>query len=249
MTAFDPRLYGDKIAERYDEIHADLLDVASSVERLAEVAGSGAVLELGVGTGRTAIALAERGHEVFGIDISPKMIEVLQRKPGGAGVHAVVGDFRDIGIEREFSLVYVIFNTIFALPTQEDQLACFASVAEHLTSDGVFLIEAIVPRFEGRQRLSVDRLLETSVYLEVAHHHPALQRLDSVYVELTDAGVELFPSSLRYVYPAELDLMAALNGLRLRDRWEDWERRPFRGGSRSHVSVYERDETVRAPQR
>jgi SAM-dependent methyltransferase len=239
MDEYTPSTYGDRIAEVYDQFHD--LDPAAAVETLAGLAGAGPVLELGIGTGRVALPLVARGVEVHGIDASEAMVARLREKPGGAGVPVTMGDFAELTVDGTYRVVFVAFNTIFGLLTQEDQLSCFASVAAHLMEDGVFVIEAFVPdlaRYDRDQRVTVLGAGSDFVRLDAARLDSATQRVEATHVVLTNGDVRLYPVHLRYAWPAELDLMARLAGLRLRDRWGDWDRRPFDAGSTKHVSVY-----------
>src|SRR5207237_5808246 len=147
MEGYDASTYGERIADVYDEWYAEaeFLETDAVVAMLAELAGAGPALELAIGTGRVALPLAERGIEVHGIDASEAMVEKLRAKPGGVDIPTTVGDFADVGVEASYSLVYIVFNTFFALPTQQDQVRCFRNVAAHLTEDGVFALEAFVP--------------------------------------------------------------------------------------------------------
>ena len=241
MTNYDPSTYGDQIADVYDALYSDY--DRSAIALLTELAGEGPALELGIGTGRLALPLAERGVIVHGIDSSAAMIEKLRKKPGGADIPVVVGDFSTFSVEQSFALVFVAFNTFFALQTQEDQVRCFGSVASHLREDGLFLIEAFVPdlaRFDRGQRLAVSGIEPGKVWLEAARHHATLQVVDSQLVQLSGEGVSMFPVRIRYAWPSELDLMAQLAGLSLRNRWAGWQRQPFSSSSNFHVSVYAR---------
>jgi SAM-dependent methyltransferase len=211
---------------------------------LAELAGAGRALELGIGTGRVALPLSERGVEVHGIDASESMMEKLRSKPGGERIPVTLKDFADADVEGAFSLVFVVFNTFFALVNQEDQLRCFRAVSERLTPDGVFVLEAFVPdlaRF-GRyhQRVEAGDLSLDRVRLEVARHDPVTQRIDGQHVVISEKETKLYPVHLRYAWPSELDLMARLAGLRLRERWGSWRRDPFNESSERHISVYGR---------
>jgi SAM-dependent methyltransferase len=219
------------------------MDPAATVDILASLAGSGPVLELGIGTGRVAIPLAARGLDVHGIDASPAMVELMRVKPGGGGIGVTFGEFADVAVERSFSLVFVVFNTFFALRSQDDQVRCFANVARRLEPGGRFLLEGFVPdvaRFDRGQRLHVVDLDVDRVRLDVSRHRPVEQRVDSQHVVITNHGVRLVPVALRYAWPAELDLMARLAGFRLRHRWGGWHREAFDDDSQKHVSVYER---------
>jgi SAM-dependent methyltransferase len=228
----------------YDEYVASvLLDTEAAVAFLAELAGSGPVLELAIGTGRIALPLAKRGIDVRGIDASEEMVARLRSKPGGANIHVTFGDFADVAVEGRYTLIYVVFNTLFALQTQEEQVRCFENVAAHLADDGVFVVEAFVPdltRFDRDQRVQVDRVGLEDVWLHVDRHHRAEQRVESQHVRLSEQGVRFYPVQIRYAYPSELDLMARLAGLRVRERFDGWKRAPFSGFTGTCVSVYER---------
>ena len=241
MTNYDPSTYGDQIADVYDSLFGD--PDQSAIAILAELAGKGPALELGIGTGRIALPLSERGVVVHGIDASTAMIERLRKKPGGADIPVVLGDFSRMSIEKRFALIFIAFNTFFGLQTQEEQIRCFRSVASHLSEDGLFLIEAFVPdmtRFDRGQRLAVSRIEPDKVWIEAARHNASMQLVDSQLVRLSNEGVRMFPVRIRYAWPAELDLMAQLAGLALRNRWGGWQRQPFSSASSFHVSVYAR---------
>jgi SAM-dependent methyltransferase len=242
VKGYDPSTYGDRIAPIYDEMHEGKFDTDGAVSFLAEVAGKGRVLELGIGTGRVAVPLVERGLEVHGIDASEAMVQRLRAKPGGDRIAVTLKDFAGVDVDGTFSLVFVVYNTLFALVTQEDQLECFQNVAARLAPDGVFVIEAFVPdlaRF-GRyhQRVEAGDLSLDRVRLEVARHDPVNQRIDGQHVVLSEKGTRLYPVHLRYAWPSELDLMARLASLRLRERWGSWRRDPFTESSERHISVY-----------
>jgi hypothetical protein len=180
---------------------------------------------------------------VHGIDASEGMVEKLREKPGGDRIPVTMGDFADVAVEGRLSLVFVAFNTLFALLTQEDQIRCFENSAARLTDDGVFVIEVFFPdiaRFDRGQRMQATFVETDRVVLDASRHDPVAQRVDSSHVVITEAETKLYPIGIRYAFPPELDLMARLAGLRLRDRWSDWQRRPFTAGSPFHVSVYGR---------
>ena len=234
--------YGDRMAGVYDSFYGSV-DVGLRMDVLEELTAGGRTLELGVGTGSFALPLAARGVDVHGIDASEAMVEQLRAKEGGASVPVTVGDFAGVEVEGTFSLVYVINNTFFLLTEQEEQVRCFENVASHLDESGVFLVDAFVPdvtRFDRGQEVRA-RLpdLET-VRLDVSTHDPMKQLVDFRHVLLSEEGIRVFPARLRYAWPSELDLMARLAGLRLRERWGDWDRSPFAAKSEGHVSVYER---------
>jgi SAM-dependent methyltransferase len=233
--------YGDEIADVYDAVHGEVDPHAPAL--LTEVAGRGPVLELGIGTGRLALGLVQRGVSVSGIDASPAMIAKLRSKPGGDEIPVTIGDFSKVKLEQQFTLIFIAFNTFFALLTAADQVRCFRNVASMLRPGGCFLLEAFVPdlgRFDRGQRFSVFRIDPDAVWLEASRHDPASQTVDSHLVRLSNAGVRLFPLRVRYAWPSELDLMAAMAGLRLRDRWSAWGKQPFSSASTAHISVYER---------
>jgi SAM-dependent methyltransferase len=240
MNYYSHETYGERVAGVYDEWHSDY--DPSAIDVLAEFAGGGKALELGIGTGRIALPLSARGIEVHGIDAAASMISRLHSKPGSERLTVIQGDFAEFQIQQEFALVYVVFNTFFALPSQEAQVQCFRNVAAHLSDDGCFLIEAFVPdltRFKGGQVNWATKVTSDVVELDVGQHDPLTQRVVSQKVVITDGSVRLYPVQIRYVWPAELDLMAQLAGLRLRERWSSWKREPFTSQSTKHVSVYQ----------
>jgi SAM-dependent methyltransferase len=245
MDEYTASTYGDLIADVYDELYGEVAfsgDVGSTVVFLRELAGDGPMLELGIGTGRVALPMRQAGVDVAGIDASPAMVAKLAGKPGGDRIPVTIGDFGRFDLDRRFRAVYVVFNTFFGLRSQDQQVSCFASVARHLTDDGVFIIEAFVPdlaRFDRGQRVSAIDVGIDGVRLEVSKHDPIEQRTTSQHVFLGREGVQLFPVHIRYASIAELDLMARLAGMRVRERWADWDRSPLTAGSPKHVSVYE----------
>jgi SAM-dependent methyltransferase len=242
MKDYDISTYGERIADIYDEWHAEL-DPSQAVATLAELAGGGRALELAIGTGRIALPLAERGVEVHGIDISEAMVAKLREKPGGDRIPVTMGDFADVDVDGSYSLVFVAFNTFFGLLTQDDQVRCFGNVATHLTEEGVFVLEAFVPdpsRFDRKQRVSALEVELDRVVVDAARHDPVTQQVSAQHVIVTENGTRFQPVRIRYAWPSELDLMARLAGLRPRDRWGSWSREPFTGDSTQHVSVYAR---------
>ena len=245
MDNVNAATYGDRFAEIYDEVHAPLSTpevVEPMADVLADLAGKGPALELGIGTGRIALPLAHRGVEVHGLDGSEAMVAKMREKPGGVGIPVTIGDFEQLDVEGPYSLIYVVFNTLFALPSQEAQVNCFRSVAEHLTDDGAFLIEAFVPdptRFDRGQRISTGIVENDFVSLDLDRHDPTTQTVASSHLYITPEGVQMYPVAIRYAWPSELDLMAELAGMRLRSRWADWRRNPFTAASTGHVSIYE----------
>jgi SAM-dependent methyltransferase len=240
--AFDAAEYGRSAARDYDELHAGL-DPSAAVETLAGLAGGGPVVEFGIGTGRLALPLAERGLAVHGIDGSPEMAALLRSKPGGQHIPVVVGSFSEAMAGNDFGLAVLALNTIYALPSQEAQVACFGNAARHLRPGGRFVVEAWVPdvgAFRNGTAVRPVQLTGGHVELEVAELHPAQQTMLTTKVHLSDSGVRLIPANHRYAWPSELDLMARIAGLRLVHRWEDWQRAPFRDASTAHVSVWEK---------
>jgi SAM-dependent methyltransferase len=242
----DPAEYGDRIADVYDEWHGERDDVSPVVEFLttwAAEAGDRPVLELGIGTGRIVLPLAARGLRVDGIDASDRMVQRLRAKPGGASLAVTIGDFADVRAPGgPYGLVYVVFNTFFALLTQEDQVRCFANVAARLGPGGAFVIEAFVPDLtlydRGQQRVRVDGFEQDATRLSATLHDRAGQRFRARHMVLSADGVQTYPVELRYAWPSELDLMARLAGMVPAGRWEDWGGRPFTSASPAHVSVW-----------
>ena len=242
MGEYKASTYGDRIAGVYDEFYRPA-NIPERVEVLAELAAGGRALELGIGTGTYALPLAARGVQVHGIDASEAMVDQLRTKEGGATFPITIGDFADVEVEGTFSLIFVICNTFFMLTGQEEQIRCFENVASHLDESGVFLVHAFVPdvaMFDKGPHISADLPDLASVRMDVAIHDAMNQVVDFRHLHLREDGIRMYPGRLRYVWPSELDLMARLAGLRLRDRWADWHRSPFTSESRSHVSVYER---------
>jgi SAM-dependent methyltransferase len=243
-AAGDPAEYGDRIADVYDDWHGERDPVGPVVEFLAAWAGEQPALELGIGTGRIALPLTARGIRVDGIDASAQMVARLQAKPGGAGLAVHIGDFAGVPAPGgPYGLVYVVFNTFFALLTQEDQVRCFAAVAANLRPGGAFVMEAFVPDLSlygnGQQRVRVDGFDQDATRLSATLHDRASQRLRSRHMMLRADGVQTYPVDLRYAWPSELDLMARLAGMTPAARWEGWEQRPFTSASSSHVSVWQ----------
>lgn len=239
----------DKVEETYNQHCADVYDQwfgyfdEAAVDLLEELAGGGRVLELGIGTGMVALPLAARGVEVRGIDASPEMVTALRAKPGGERLPVTLGDFADVAVEGEFSLVYVVYNTLFALQTQEEQVRCFRNVAARLEPGGTFVVEVFVPdlaQLSAGRGVRLLHMTDDRVGIKIYEHDPVGQKLRSRHVVFNDGGSHVFPVEVRYAWPSELDLMARLSGLRLRSRWGDWRRGEFNEKSEKHVSVYER---------
>ena len=242
MKGFGPETFGELYADGYDaRLNMDQ-ETRDSVEVLADLAGGGNVLELAIGTGRVALPLAARGLSVCGIEASPEMVAKLRAKPGGDAIPVTIGDMAEARVEGTFDLVFLVFNTIFNLTSQEAQVRCFQNAARHLTDRGVFVIETVLPELDGIENgfgVRGMRVTKDSTCFEVVAHDPVAQTMDYQRIVITSDGqTELRPLAGRYAWPSELDLMARLAGLRLRDRWGWWDRRPFTAESKSHVSVY-----------
>jgi SAM-dependent methyltransferase len=236
--------FGERVAARYDFSEADMFApevVEPIVDFLAELAGDGAALELGIGTGRIALPLSRRGVPVHGIDLSEAMVARLRAKPGAEDIGVAIGDFATTTVDRRFSLAYLVFNTIMNLTTQAGQVACFRNVAAHLEPGGCFVIEVGVPDL---QRLppgeTVRAFTVGATKLGFDEYDVAAQGLISHHYRVEDGALELASVPFRYVWPAELDLMAQLAGMSLRERWDGWTREPFTSESRSHVSVWQK---------
>jgi SAM-dependent methyltransferase len=210
------------------------------VDFLAELAGSGAALELGIGTGRIALPLAQRGMRVHGIDLSEAMVARLRAKPGAEDIEVTIGDFATTRVDGTFSVAYLVFNTIHNLTTQDEQIACFQNVAAHLEPGGCFVIEVGVPQLQRLPPGETIRAFDLSeTHLGFDEYDVASQGLTSHHYSVVDGKLELHSVPFRYVWPAELDLMARLAGMSLRERWSGWKREPFTSESRKHVSVWE----------
>jgi SAM-dependent methyltransferase len=236
--------FGERVAERYDESSADMFEPAvvdPAVDFLAELAGSGAALELGIGTGRLALPLAQRGIRVHGIDLSEAMVARLRTKPGAEDIEVTIGDFATTRVEGTFSLAYLVFNTIMNLTTQDEQIACFENVAAHLEPGGCFVIEVGVPALQRLPPGETVRAFDISAtHLGFDEYDVVSQGLISHHYSVVDGKLELHSVPFRYVWPSELDLMARLAGMTLRERWSGWKREPFTSDSRKHVSVWEK---------
>jgi SAM-dependent methyltransferase len=236
--------FGDRVAAGYDEAAADMFEpalVEPVVDFLAELAGSGAALELGIGTGRIALPLARRGIRVHGIDLSEAMVAQLRAKPGGGDIGVTIGDFATTTVEGRFSVAYLVFNTIQNLTTQDEQVACFQNVAAHLEPGGCFVIEVGVPALQRLPPGETVRAFQVSATrLGFDEYDVASQGLISHHYAVADGKLDVFSVPFRYVWPSELDLMARLAGMTLRERWSGWRREPFTSDSTKHVSVWEK---------
>jgi hypothetical protein len=244
LRVVDSTQFDEWIAQRYDELWPELRDPAlldHAVDFLAGLAGDGAALELGVGTGRLALPLSQRGVRVHGIDVAPAMLAVLGAKPGAEDVALTLGDFTTTRVDRRFGLVYLARNTITNLASQNEQVECFRNVADHLELGGHFVIENYIPEL---QRLppgeTIHVFARTPSHLAFEEYDVASQMAISHHYWMIDGKLEARSGSHRYVWPSELDLMAQLAGMNLRERWQDWLRNPFTSASRSHISVWEK---------
>lgn len=233
--------FDERIAASYDD-DPEVFDpavVGPVVDVLAGLAGGGPALEFGIGTGRIALPLADRGVPVHGIDLSRAMLARLSAKPGAAAVGTTVGDFASTRVDGEFTLVYLVFNTVMNLTTQAAQVACFRNAAAHLQPGGHFLVEVLVPRL---QRLppgeTVMAFRADPDHWGIDEYDVVTQALVSHHLRLVDGRTERFSAPFRYVWPAELDLMAQLAGLQPVERWGGWQREPFTGMSDQHVSIW-----------
>jgi SAM-dependent methyltransferase len=240
VTEYDG-FFGDEVASRYDE-DGDISSPAvvdPVVDVLAELAGGGRALELAIGTGRIAVPLAARGVRVAGIDNSEAMVARLLAKPGADAIEVAIGDMATTRVDGEFSLVYLVFNTIFNLTTQDAQVACFENAAAHLSSGGRFVIETGVPGLQGLplgQTIVPFRADPDGLGFDV--YDVVTQRFSSQHYHFADGQVRAHGVEFRYAWPAELDLMARIAGLSLEARWSNWQREPFTAVSTSHVSVW-----------
>jgi SAM-dependent methyltransferase len=242
MEQYEPAMsFGEDAAASYDDEPRG--DEDEAVAFLAQLAGGGPALELAIGTGRIALPLAATGIRVDGIDISPHMVERLRAKPGGDALEVTMGDFAAVPVTGSYPLIYVVYNTFNNLLTQDDQVRCFENVAAHLTENGSFLIEAGVPNFLHKvfddQYVHAESIGLDEVWLDVGRHDPVTQTHEETHVRLSAESVQLFPIVQRYTWPSELDLMARLAGLRLKERWDGWNRDPFTSTG-NVVSVYGR---------
>ena len=240
----DDGYFGERVASRYDESAAEMFDPAvvdPVVDFLARDRRGGRALELGIGTGRIALPLAQRGVPVHGIELSKAMVARLRAKPGGKDIGVTIGDFATTTVDGTFAVAYLVFNTIMNLTTQEAQVACFRNVAAHLEPGGCFVIEVGVPelqRLPPGETILAFHVSETRWGLD--EYDVANQGLTSHHFEIVDGEADRNSIPFRYAWPSELDLMAQLAGLKLRERWSGWRREPFTSDSRKHVSVWEK---------
>jgi SAM-dependent methyltransferase len=244
IVRFVPVLYFDeRIATSYEAKWPELFEPAvvdPAVNFLHDLAGTGAALELGIGTGRIALPLSRRGRRVHGIELSPAMVAEMRTKPGANEIRVTIGDFATTTVDGTFTLAYLVRNTIMNLTTQDEQVACFRNVAAHLEPGGCFVIEVMVPEL---QRLppgeTVHAFTVTPTHLGFEEYDVATQIAVSHHYWVVDGKLETLSAPFRYVWPSEFDLMARLAGLTLRERWSNWNREPFTSESREHISVWQ----------
>ena len=243
MEGFDPRTsFGYDESKRYDDVDTRG-DEEETVAFLARLAGRRDALELAIGTGRIALPLTEAGVRVDGIELSPHMVDRMREKPGGSKIDVTIGDMSRMTTRRTYGLVYLVYNTIGNLLTQDDQVRCFENAERHLADHGVFVLECRVPSAPsrpGHQFVDAEHVAADHVGLDVCRYDPVTQVLDENHVRIGADGIVLSPISLRLAHPPEFDLMARIAGLRLRERWGGWNGEPFTATSWRHVSVYAR---------
>jgi SAM-dependent methyltransferase len=247
MGEHDDGYFDERTAARYDESAKEMFDPAvlgPAVDFLVDLAGCGRALELGIGTGRIALPLARRGIPVHGIELSGAMAARLREKSGGDQIGVTIGDFATTRVDGAFAVAYLVFNTIENLTTQAAQVACFRNVAAHLELGGCFVVEVEVPGLRVLPPGETARAFRVSdTRWGIDEYDVAVQGLTSHHFEFVDGRLERFSAPFRYVWPSELDLMAELAGLRLRERWGGWSREPFTSDSLEHVSVWEKPAT------
>jgi SAM-dependent methyltransferase len=242
MEKYKPVMsFDEAAAEVYDDVsqRGDEMETVAFLEQLAR---GGPALELAIGTGRIALPLSAQGIRVNGIDFSSAMVAKLRAKPGGARIAITMGNFADVAVKGTYRLIYLVFNTLFNLLSQDEQVRCFENVADHLTDDGCFVVETFVPAFLHRLRdnqyVDAEAIRVNEVRLDVLRHDTAKQMIEESHVSLSSTGIRLNPVVQRYAWPSELDLMARIAGLRLKQRWASWSREQFKSTSSNCVSVY-----------
>jgi SAM-dependent methyltransferase len=242
MEGFDPKTsFGSETSKRYDVLETRG-DEEETVAFLAELAGQRNALEFAIGTGRIALPLMRAGVRVDGLEQSQHMVDRMREKPDGEDVHAVIGDMSRASMGRKYGLVYLVYNTIGNLLSQDDQVRCFENAARHLTDDGAFVLECRVPTAPARPRhqfVNAERVAADQVTLDVGRYDPVTQLLDENHVRISADGISFGAISLRLASPAEFDLMARISGLRLRDRTGGWHGESFTASSWRHISIYE----------
>ncbi len=243
MEGFDPTTsFGYEESQRYDAVDTRG-DEEETVAFLARLAGQRDALEFAVGTGRIALPLMKAGVRVDGIEMSQDMVDRMREKPGGDTIEVTMGDMSRVTTGRSYGLVYLVYNTIGNVLTQDGQVRCFQNAARHLAGDGVVVLECRIPAAPsrpGHQYADAEHIAAGHVVLDVCRYDPLTQILDENHVRISADGIILAPISLRLAYPPEFDLMARIAGLRLRERWGGWNGEPYTATSWRHVSVYER---------
>jgi SAM-dependent methyltransferase len=240
----DDGYFDEPVAARYDDSDAEMFSpsvVDPVVDFLEELAGGGRALELGIGTGRIALPLARRGVQVHGIELSKAMVARMLKKPGGDDIGVTIGDFATTTVDGDFSVAYLVYNTIMNLTTQAAQVACFRNVAAHLEPGGHFVIEVGIPDLQRLPPGDTARVFDLGdSHVGIDEYDVAQQGLVSHHFQTVDGRLQRSSTPFRYAWPAEFDLMAELAGMRLRERWSDWKREPFTSDSRKHISVWEK---------
>lgn len=243
MKGYDEKTYGERWSPYYDEIYNEVDDAI--IDLLSRHAGQPPrALELAIGTGRIAVPLSEKGVEVSGIEISEEMVAGLRARPGGEAIPVSLGDFADVDVDDTYPLIYLAFNTIFGLLTQERQIECFQNVANHLEPGGRFIIDCFVPdvkRFDHHNsRMGVSSISSVDEHTyEMSIYDPVNQRISSHHMRRQENGeTVVLPVEIRFAWPSELDLMARLAGLALEDRFGWYDLRPFTERSTNHMSIY-----------
>ncbi len=247
MPIDDPADYGRHWSQSYDRLYEGRDDTGVIVGALSKVTTGRRLLEMGIGTGRLALPLAAAGFDVTGIDTAEEMLTALRSKPGSEAIRLELGDIRSARLGESFDIVLVAFSTLFLVPDQAGQVATMVTAAAHLSTDGVAIIEAFVPdhaRWIGTQRVSLSRWSDEETELEAARHDRATQTIDVRYLSFGSAEIRSRPLHLRYAWPAEIDLMAQLAGLRLRTRWAAWNGTPVASESGNVISIYEHADTA-----
>lgn len=241
VNDFDPATsFGAATAAHYDDSPRG--DEADAAEFLAEYAHDGSALEFAIGTGRIALPLTAKGVRVDGIELSPHMAEQLRAKPGGRNLNVILGDMSRATTNRHYSLVYLVYNTIFNLLTADDQIRCFENAARHLTRDGVFVVETALPHVwmppGESDYVHAEHIAQDTVMLDVARYDPVTQLLEENHIRLSTQGITMTPIVCRLITPGEMDLMARIAGMRLVSRFANWQRTRFDSESKAHISVY-----------
>lgn len=239
MNKYTASTYGDSVADIYDQLYGEIDQ--DEVSTLIDLARGGRALELGIGTGRIALPLYHAGLEIHGIDASLAMTDKLKSKPGGQDIPILHGDFAEFNLDLKFDLIYVVFNPFFGLQTQSDQVRCLINIANHLSPNGVFLIEAFIPdmsRYDDNQTVRMVNITDDDLRFEVTQIDPLKQQVSSKLIHITGSGTRMYPVKLRYAWPAELDLMAKIAGLEIQHRWGSWQKNELTTKDEQHISVY-----------